>query len=163
MHSRPVAEHFEETAEVFTKITEKSKLHRHIFETPKALCDVLKNKGDLGIRLKTAYDENNKAELHKISETEIPELVKKVYILRDAHRRQWHSWNKAFGYEICDVRYGGVIMRLESTKERIQDYINGKIDKIEELSEERLPYYGEEPSKYAPRWMVYKQISTAYR
>ncbi|NLW10896.1 MAG: beta-N-acetylhexosaminidase [Clostridiaceae bacterium] len=158
-----VAEHFEETAEAFTKIIEKSKLHRHIFETPKALCDVLKNKGDLGIRLKTAYDENNKAELHKISETEIPELVKKVYILRDAHRRQWHSWNKAFGYEICDVRYGGVIMRLDSTKERIQDYISGKIDKIEELSEERLPYYGEEPSKYAPRWMVYKQISTAYR
>ena len=50
------------------------------------------------------------------------------------------KYNKPFGWEVHDIRYGGQIMRFCTVKERISDYINGKIDSIAELEEERLRF-----------------------
>ena len=44
----------------------------------------------------------------------------------------------AFGSEVLDHRFGAMIMRLDVTQEVITDYVQGKIDKIDELEEERL-------------------------
>ena len=38
------------------------------------------------------------------------------------------------------MRFGGLVSRLGFIKETILDYVNGKIAKIEELEEVRLPY-----------------------
>ena len=47
---------------------------------------------------------------------------------------------KPFGYEILDIKIGGVITRLKSTGYRIDNYLNGNVLRLEELEEERLPY-----------------------
>lgn len=46
---------------------------------------------------------------------------------------------KPFGYEILDIKIGGVITRLKSTGYRIDNYLNGNVLRLEELEEERLP------------------------
>ena len=49
----------------------------------------------------------------------------------------WYTDNKANGFDVQEIRLGGVLQRLESQKERLQAYINGEISKIEELEEKR--------------------------
>ena len=43
---------------------------------------------------------------------------------------------------MLDIRYGGAIMRLDTAKARLDDYLSGKIDHIEELEEQRLSFSG---------------------
>lgn len=55
------------------------------------------------------------------------------------HKEMWFRNLKAFGWNVLDLRYGGVQARCMSAKERIDDYLCGKINMIEELEAERLP------------------------
>ena len=48
---------------------------------------------------------------------------------------------KPQGYEIIDLRLGGVLSRLKTTKGTLIKYINGEITKIPMLEEVLLPYY----------------------
>ena len=45
----------------------------------------------------------------------------------------WNKDNKPFGLELHEMRLGGLLLRLESCREVLKDYLAGKIDKIEEL------------------------------
>ena len=70
-------------------------------------------------------------------------------------RSLWHTYNKPFGFELNDIRIGGVAARFATAAERMQAYADGKLDDIEELSCEKLPF-----SRYvegAPKGCVRKQ------
>ena len=56
-----------------------------------------------------------------------------------AFETQWHHENKAFGYEKQHYRLGGLKERLEYVIRQLNKYIAGKIEKIDELEEKRLP------------------------
>ena len=60
--------------------------------------------------------------------------------LREIWRKLWYSTNRIYGFEIIDVRLGGVAARMESAEALMIDFAAGKIDTIEPLSEEPLPY-----------------------
>jgi hypothetical protein len=113
-----------------------------LFEVPEKLCAVLKLKSDLGLRLKIAYDERNHAALKKIANDDIPELTQRVAALRHAHRSQWFATYKPFGWEVLDLRYGGVQARLESARARLLDFLEGRVACLEELEAERLTFDG---------------------
>ena len=53
---------------------------------------------------------------------------------------QWHQSYKSFGYEIIDLRLGGVVTRLKTTKKVLQALLNGECEYIEQLEVTRLPY-----------------------
>lgn len=111
-----------------------------ILNVPEKLSAVLAQKAPLGLTLKRAYDNKQTEILHQIANEELPELIDKVHALRDAHKKQWFTINKPFGWEVIDIRYGGLIARLQTAIERMMDYLNGEIDRIEELEQERLPF-----------------------
>lgn len=105
-----------------------------------ALCDTLEIRCSLGVDMKKAYDEKNKPELMKIAEVRIPKIKELLLNLWDKNRILWFERYKAFGWEVLDRRYGCLMMRLNSVSCRIMDYCEGKIDVIEELQGERLPF-----------------------
>ncbi len=106
-------------------------------DTVKALCSLLENKANFGVRLKAAYDSGDKAKLSEfISESDV--IIEKLKQLRIAHKNNWYTYNKPFGWEVHDIRYGALIMRFETVKERLSELICGKITHIEELDAERL-------------------------
>lgn len=111
-----------------------------MLEVPEKLCAVLKRKSLIGIELKRAYDAGDKAALAVVAEQELPEIIKAVRELRSAHRAAWYSMFKPFGWEVLDIRYGGLVNRLDSAAQRLLDYAEGRIARIEELEQERLPY-----------------------
>ena len=51
----------------------------------------------------------------------------------------WHKTYKPFGFECLDLRYGGLLARIETAEDRISAYLERNITKLEELEEVRLP------------------------
>ncbi|AHV95122.1 beta-N-acetylhexosaminidase [Paenibacillus sabinae] len=111
-----------------------------MLEVPEKLCAVLKRKSLLGVELKRAYDAGDKAALAEAAVRELPEIAQAVRELRSAHRTAWYRMFKPFGWEVLDIRYGGLVNRLDSAAMRLLDYTEGRIARIEELEQERLPY-----------------------
>ena len=68
-------------------------------------------------------------------------------MLHKAFYKQWHIDNKPSGFEVQDVRFGGLVQRLDTCKKRLIDYANGEIDKLEELEADILTLFDGEKGK----------------
>ncbi|MBQ2377756.1 MAG: beta-N-acetylhexosaminidase [Clostridia bacterium] len=120
----------------------------YAFETLAALCDLLSKKCDLGIRLYTAYQNKDKETLKAIADGEIPEIIGKLEIFTATFRRQWMIENKSFGFISHSLRLGGLSARLNEVALRINEYLGGKVEKIEELESPALPAHPSRDGKY---------------
>ena len=111
-----------------------------------AFGDVISLKWNLGLNIYNAYKNRDKDALKNIIDNQIEPLIPLVEKLKVARMKEWLITNKSFGFEVLDQRFGGIISRLYTTKMIIESYLDGKIDKIEELEEYRLPatHYREE-------------------
>ncbi|MDF2660750.1 MAG: N-acetyl-beta-D-glucosaminidase, partial [Paenibacillus sp.] len=107
-------------------------------------CAVLSVKAELGVNLTKAYLAGDKEKLNDYANVVLPDLIGKVRELQASHRDRWFEVNKAFGWEVLDFRYGGLILALETSAKRIADYVSGKAAKLEELEETRLLFQGVE-------------------
>ena len=68
----------------------------------------------------------------------LPELSMKIDNTRKSHRELWNDTYKPFGFEVIDVRYGGLSARIDSAIYRLGEYLDGRVEKLEELEEVRL-------------------------
>jgi Glycosyl hydrolase family 20, catalytic domain. len=113
-------------------------LQKHIAEFYALMMRTLYYKWHLPLDIWEAYKQGDKQALKALIETKIQPLHKVLTDTAKARRRIWHDECNAFGSEVLDHRFGAMLMRLEVTQEVIGDYVQGTIDKIDELEEERL-------------------------
>jgi hypothetical protein len=113
-----------------------------VLAVPVRLSAVLALKAELGVRLRRYYRAQDRSSMAALVHTELPELVNRVRLLREEHRRQWFAVYKPFGWEVLDLRYGGLLSRLDSAEVRLRDWLEGRTGRLEELEEERLPADG---------------------
>lgn len=111
----------------------------YLFETMEKLCRVLEVKAYLGVQTRTAYRKNDRALLQSLLK-DYTRAISRLHTFYRAFRLLWFRENKPFGFEIHDVRLGGLMQRLMHCRNRIEAYLSGKINRIEELEEELLPY-----------------------
>ena len=133
------------TAAIFRLMEDRQKCHPkygYLFDTFSALSDVLRDKADLGILLKEHYEAGNRAALKELQENLIPEIRKRTEAFRRVLKTQWMLENKPFGFDVQDIRFGALLMRLSEAEEMLKDYLEGKIEEIPELEVPRLPYGG---------------------
>lgn len=105
-----------------------------LFNSLAKLCRVLALKTNLGIRTRKAYESKDKEKIEQI----IEDYNKLLLLIEDfytAYEKQWMWENKPHGFDIQDIRIGGLIMRVRHNKQRLLQYVNGDIDRIEELEE----------------------------
>lgn len=112
-----------------------------VFATLKALCEVLAIKVDLGVRTRAAYWSENKEELKEVIR-DLDVLLEKIEVFYEAFRNQWFWENKPQGFEVHDIRIGGLIRRISHCKRRITEYLDGEITVLEELDETELDFKG---------------------
>ena len=110
-----------------------------LFNYYKRLIEVLKLKPQLTKDMISAYKAGNKEMLCECADG-FSSLKNKVENLYTSYIRLWESTNKPFGMEVIDLRYGGIITRLNTASRRLHEYCDGKIDSLEELEQERLYY-----------------------
>lgn len=127
-------------------IAEKSHSFGYVFDCLSKLCDVLEIKYDLGLRTRTAYESGNKVELKRLAENEYVQVEHRIKIFAEAFQAQWMMDNKPHGFDVQDMRLGGLLQRTISCRQRILLYVNDMIDRIDELEEVLLPYGEKEES-----------------
>ncbi len=110
----------------------------YLFDFAAALTETVYVKYDLGIRLRKAYQAKDR-EGFSAALAQLREVQQKVKALYPVFRNQWFTESKPYGFEVQDVRFGGLERRLQSCAERAEAYLNGEIDRIEELEETILP------------------------
>ncbi len=115
--------------------------YKYLFDNLAALCRVLEIKAYLGLRTREAYQSGGKAALKSLL-NDYTETAKRVDTFRRTMRKVWMTDNKPYGWEIMTVRLSGLAARIRDCRERIKDYLSGKVDKIPELEEELLVYGG---------------------
>ena len=134
------SEHYEALAKRFAACKENSKHFRLMFEFYENVANVLAIKADIGHKLVCAYKDGNTEFLKEATEKILPELVQRAEKLRRAHRTVFLSNYKAVGWEVLDIRYGGMIARVKTAIDRLNSYLSGESSEIEELLEPRLKY-----------------------
>jgi hypothetical protein len=105
----------------------------------RTLCEALSVRFDLGVKTRKAYREGSRDALEQIVKKDYPAAIRKVQAFYDAFEAFWMVEKKPFGFEVQDIRLGGLKQRLVACRERLLQYANGEIDCIEEL-EETLVY-----------------------
>lgn len=133
----PLSEHYFNLASRMDKAKERNKNWSEMFSFYTQLARVLTIKAKLGVHTKAAYDRKDKQELTHLKD-QLPLLRSMVDELRKLHRSLWFSTLKPFGWEVIDIRYGGILSRLETAEYRLHQLLDGSISRIEELEEERL-------------------------
>ena len=150
--STDIKAYYQEIYNCLSEDCTKSAKYGLVFSFYEKLAAVLAGKADLGVRIKDAYDREEKEILKEISQNEIPDIICNLEEMKRIREEIWMTDAKPFGYELLDVKLGGVITRLKSTGRRIDNYLNGKVSRLEELEETRLPYFTDEMDKRENRW-----------
>jgi len=138
LRTKPMYEHYKNLENKFKTYIDTNNPWNEMYVYILKLIEIAKKKCFVLENLKIAYDNKNNGFLKDCVFKYIPELISDFESLEAIHKKQWMSTYKPFGFEVLDIRYGGVIQRLKSSLERIKAYIDGEIEIIEELSETRL-------------------------
>ncbi len=113
----------------------------YLFESASALCELLSVKYELGKRTREAYKNKNLDGIKSLIE-DYKKAEEYLDVFYEAFRTLWFNENKANGFEVQDVRLGGLKQRLVHCRKRLLEYVNGGIESIPELEEELLDYFG---------------------
>ena len=71
--------------------------------------------------------------------------------------------NKPHGFDVQDIRIGGLAYRVRHARERLLDYLDGKIPAIDELEETLLDPFGRgtDYKEEAVNFNLWKQNASA--
>lgn len=136
---------YAEFAAGLREVAKKSRRYGYVFDTAAKLCDVLEIKYELGLRTRQAYESGDKAELKRLAENEYVQVARRLTAFARAFEKQWFTDNKPHGFDVQDMRLGGLMQRTDACRRRLLAYANGQLDRIDELDEKLLPY--KEPGK----------------
>lgn len=114
-----------------------------VFHYYEALADILSLKSMLGIEIRKAYRAGDRETLVLLADR-IRRLLPKISHLKEIREELWFSECRPFGFEVLDIRIGGVMVRLESAEKRLRNYLERKTDILQEL-EEPMIVYQEDP------------------
>lgn len=132
--------HYQSLADKYSAIAATTCSYKSMFNMYAALSTVLATKATIGVEIRQAYLEQDQESLEMIASEVLPMLINDVDDFTDALRTLWYEDCKGHGFEILDTRLAGIANRCKTAIWRIKAYLNGQVDVIEELEEERLPF-----------------------
>lgn len=135
-------EYYNNLEKEYKGIAQKTKAYKNMFEMYSKLSKYLSIKSEIGLDIRKTYLEDNREELKNIVKVTLPNLKESLSEFHNSIRKLWYEECKGHGFEVTDIRLGGVRERADSAIYRLNQYLNNEIDKIEELDEERL-YFSE--------------------
>ncbi len=133
-------ERYAALAEELHAIAKKNRKYGYIFETEARLCDVMALKYEMGVLIRRAYKDGKRWDLELYAKRDLPEIIRQTESFAKAFEKQWMTENKPQGFDCHDIRLGGMLRRLEYCRKTLNLYLDRKIDKIEELETEILPF-----------------------
>lgn len=105
---------------------------------PAQLARTLALKCDCRKNLVRAYRSDDRKELKRLLETEVRPLLDELEKLWRLHRDMWLATYKPFGLEVIELRYGARMTRVRSLIDRLEDFLDGKVECIPEFDTKLL-------------------------
>ena len=127
-----------------TKRCMKNEKYGYIFRTYHSLTKLLQVKFDFGLRMRTAYQAGDREALAACL-TDCDKLLRLIDRLWEDFRTSWEKENKPHGFDVQDLRLGGLRQRIIACRRLLRKFLNGELESIAELEEEILPYKGHNP------------------
>ena len=134
---------------------------KYMFENLLNLAKVLQFKAKLGVDIRAFYKADDIEGLKNIANFRIPTLIRRLKSFEKGFYNQWMLENKGNGYQTHDLRLGGMIKRLQTVKNILQDYLESKIDKIYELEDCILKIDGDDALDML-LWKDWKYVHSLY-
>ncbi len=138
----PLNAHYAALAEQLKPACDRNGDYNDMFRMNYHVANTLAKKSEMGLRITKAYKADDRQELNRLATEELPELKKRMEALRVCHMENWFKLYKSLGWDIMDMRYGSLIARIDSAITEIKMYLDGKMERLEELEEQRLDYEG---------------------
>ncbi len=135
-----VGESYVTYAKELGAVARTSRKYGFLFDCEAKLCEVMAVKYELGTKTRKAYQAGDRTELKRLAQEDYVEAERRIRVFRDAFEKMWFHDNKPGGFDVQDVRIGGILQRLASCRRRLLAYAAGRVDRIPELEEEVLPY-----------------------
>lgn len=131
-------EYYANVAKQLHMAAKRSNKYPYMYNMLAELSSVLEIKSIVGIQAQNYYKANDKEGLRNIAHKVLPELLDRLYSFHLALEKQWSEENKIFGYEVLDLRIGGLESRVKTAITRLEQYIEGQLTQLEELEVEKL-------------------------
>lgn len=109
----------------------------YLFESHYRLCRVMELKYSLGLRTRAVYAAGDREAMRGLT-AEYRELSARLRAYYEAFRRQWMEENKPYGFDVQDIRLGGLMCRVQHCTECLQAWADGDAESIAELEEPLL-------------------------
>jgi len=138
--NQSISLHYQACEKQLLVISERAGEFSKLFKMYASLARVLAVKSVLGTQLRKAYQSRDRDELARIAQIILPNLKEKVLTFKQDYAKVWFYESKGFGFEVIDIRLGGIVSRIDSAISRLACYLNNEIFVIEELEEPLLPF-----------------------
>ena len=109
----------------------------YLFDCFEKHAAVLSIKATLGVDTRNSYQNGDKEALKALL-PRYEETISRIEAFQLAYENLWFTENKPHGFDVQDIRLGGILSRLKSCKRRLEGYLNGTISNIPELEEPML-------------------------
>ena len=88
---------------------------------------------------------------------------KKLRVFYEKFQKSWFTENKPTGFDVQDIRLGGLMQRLSACRVRLEKYLAGKEESIPELEEKLLEVLGKghNPDGNTFGWNWWTETATA--
>lgn len=145
--SLPCAEHYQMLAERYRKHANVQQEYSLLFELYEKLSYAVYQKCIWRNRAVDCVRTNDRAGAAACMEL-ADECIASLQTLKTSWSHLWYSTNKPFGFEVIDLRLGGLIGRFETAKIRMGQFARDELDTIPELAEPKLPYLRDEDGTF---------------
>ena len=129
--------HFLSLVPLYERYAQENADHALLFEFYAALAQALALKCAWHESAAEAVRRGDRAQASKLADG-IPAAIEAIDHLRRVWRKLWESTNKPNGFEVIEVRLGGVAARLSTAQEKMRAFAGGAVDDIPELTEPSL-------------------------
>lgn len=143
------AEHYVTAIQKLKKAEAKAGRWKYLFSSMRSLCEILVDKFEIGVKTRNAYVAGDKKAIKSLIKNEYARILKNLKKFYKYYREQWYTDNKLCGFDVQDIRIGGMICRTENCINTLKDYLAGKIESIPEISEPCYDFF-ENLGEYDP-------------
>ena len=133
-------ENYTKYAQQLKEAAKRSRDLGYMYQVLADLCDLLAIKSCVSADAYRAYQTGDRETLCRIAEETLPDIKTRLETFRASLELRWVKEFKRSGYEVMDLRLGGVSARVNCAIRQIKAFLAGNIDTIEEMDEKRLPF-----------------------
>ncbi len=119
------------------KCVAKNDEWKDFYDFAQTVIKIAEIKRDISKNLRAKYAKGDKEYIKNLADMlpDLKAMYQKAYKL---HQKLWKQTYKVFGWETISIRYLTAIGRIDYAKDELTKYANGKIDEIEEMSQQKL-------------------------